>query len=61
MIRRQVAAPFQSPAAASSSARAALFRLGLLAVAVEHQLRRPPNVDLGYHTAKGVWPPSIKV
>jgi hypothetical protein len=28
------------------------FFEGLLAVALEHQLRRPPDVDLGYHSAK---------
>src|ERR1700734_2225651 len=32
----------------------------LLAVALEHQLRRPPNVDLGYHAGKAARPPSIK-
>jgi hypothetical protein len=37
------------------------FRLGLLAVALEHQLRRPPNVDLGYHTGKAARSRSIKV
>ena len=36
------------------------FLEGLLAVALEHQLRRPPNVDLGYHAGKAARPPSIK-
>jgi hypothetical protein len=28
------------------------FFEGLLAVALEHQLRRPPDVDLGYHSTR---------
>ena len=32
----------------------------LVAVALEHELRRPPNVDLGDHTVKAARP-SIKV
>ena len=32
----------------------------LLAVALEHQLRRPPDIDLGYHAGKVARPPSIK-
>ena len=32
----------------------------LLAVALAHQLRRSPNVDLGYHTAKTGWPASLR-
>ena len=52
MIRRQVVAPSSSPESASSSARAALFLDRILAVALKHQLRRPPNVDLGYHAGK---------
>jgi hypothetical protein len=34
---------------------------GLIAVTLEHQLRRAPNVDLGYHVAKVARPLSIKV
>ena len=36
---------------------------GPLAVALEQEQRRPPNVDLGYHATRrqGVRPPSIKV
>ena len=33
----------------------------LIAVALEHELRRPPDVDLGYHAAKAARLPSIKV
>jgi hypothetical protein len=33
----------------------------LLAVAFEHQLRCPPNVDLGYHAEKAARSSSIKV
>jgi hypothetical protein len=33
----------------------------LIAVALEHQLRRTPNIDLGYHAGKGARPPSITV
>ena len=33
----------------------------LLAVALEHQLRCPPNVDLRYHAGKAARSPSIKV
>ena len=32
-----------------------------LAVALEHQLCRPPYVDLGYHAGKAARPSSIKV
>jgi hypothetical protein len=28
------------------------LRLGVVAVALEHQVRHAPNVDLGYHAAK---------
>ena len=32
-----------------------------IAVTLEHELRRPPNVDLGYHVAKAARPPTKKV
>jgi len=31
-----------------------------VAAAFDHELRRPPNVDLGYHAGKAARPPSIK-
>ena len=37
------------------------FGLGLVAVALQHELRRAPNVDLGYHGAQGVGSRSTKV
>jgi hypothetical protein len=33
----------------------------LVSVALQHELRRSPNVDLGYHASKAARPPSIKV
>jgi hypothetical protein len=33
----------------------------LLTVALQHELRRSPNVDLGYHAAQGAPPRSTKV
>ena len=33
----------------------------LISVALDHQLRRPPNVDLRYHTAKATGRLSIKL
>ena len=33
----------------------------LVAVALQHELRRSPNIDFGYHAAKVARPPSIKV
>jgi hypothetical protein len=42
-----------------SSSSALLERL--LAVALDHKLRRPPDVDLGYHTAKATGRLSIKL
>ena len=37
------------------------FLKGVIAVALEHQLRRSPDVDLGDHAAKGAPPLSINV
>jgi hypothetical protein len=37
------------------------FGLGLVAVALQHELRRPPDVDLGYHAGKAARSSSIKV
>ena len=37
------------------------FRLGVVAVVLEHQVGDPPNVDLGYHAAKAAPSRSIKV
>ena len=37
------------------------FVEGLLSVALAHQLRRPPNVDLGYHAIRVAPTLSIKV
>jgi len=37
------------------------FLQRLLAVVFEHQLRCPPNVDLGYHAEKAARSSSIKV
>lgn len=51
MIRRKVAPPSSSPASASPLARGALLKCAV-AVALEHQLGRPPNVDLGYQSAR---------
>jgi hypothetical protein len=42
-----------------SSSSALLERL--ITVALEHQLRRPPNVDLGYHRAKSARLPSTNL
>jgi len=36
------------------------FGLGLVAVALEHQLRRSPDVDLRYHAAESTRPRSTK-
>ena len=46
MIRRQVVAPSSSPASASSLARTEPFLQCIVAIALEHELRRAPNVDL---------------
>ena len=32
------------------------FGLGLVAVALQHELRRSPDVDLGYHASQGARP-----
>jgi hypothetical protein len=37
------------------------FGLGLVAVGLQHQLRRSPDVDLGYHAGKAARSSSIKV
>jgi len=52
VILRHTAAPVSSPAATSSSAQAALSFERLVAIALEHQLRCPPNVDLRDHALK---------
>jgi hypothetical protein len=47
------------PAALVSDRDAFLERL--VAVALQHELRRSPNIDLGYHAAKVARPQSTKV
>jgi hypothetical protein len=43
------------------SAGGAFLERCLVAVALEHELRCPPNIYLGYHAAKAARPPSRKV
>jgi hypothetical protein len=61
MIRRQVAAPSSSPGGCELVGARDAFLERLIAVALEHELRCPPNVDIGYHAAKAARLPSIKV
>jgi len=48
MIRCQVGAPLSSSSSASSSARSAFLERSL-AVTLEHQVRRAPDIDLRDH------------
>jgi hypothetical protein len=55
------AAPALSPFTASSCVRIALSTLGLISIALEHQLSDAPNVDVRYHARKVLVGPLLAV